>query len=338
MALRLLTVAVACLACADAFSSSALASLSPSARTPSVRGARPATSSLRMQEPGTPSGLATSDGKYDAKRFYVRPDRLADLALCGIGLPLALGFGAFAEGFSVKIEKDVEGEYAVLKGAGYMLKETSEVAAYPRPAKPIELYEFQGCPFCAKVRYAAALLDLDILFKPCPRESTVNRPFVIGKGGKSQFPYMIDPNTGTEMYESADIIRYLYKNYGPGEDKAPGLLTGPVMTFGAAFSLIPRSGKGSKKSEGAMDKPPAKPLTVWGYEASPFSKVVREALNELELDHVWRSCARGSPKRQVLFDQTGGTMQLPYLEDDNTGTRMFESAEIVDYLRRTYAK
>jgi len=291
-----------------------------------------------MQEAETPSGLATSEGKYDAKRFYVRPDRLADITLAGLGLPLSLGFGAFAEGYGVSLEKDVEGEYAVLKAAGYALKEKSIVADFPRPAQPIELYEFQGCPFCAKVRYAAALLDLDILFKPSPRESKVNRPFVVEKGGKSQFPYMVDPNTGTEMYESADIIRYLYKNYGPGEDKAPELLTGPVMTFGAAFSLIPRAGKGSKKSADALDAPPAKPVTVWGYEASPFSKVVREALNELEVDHVWKSCARGSPKRQVLFDQTGGTMQLPYLEDDNTGTKMFESAEIVDYLRKTYSK
>ena len=72
-------------------------------------------------------------------------------------------------------------------------------------------------------------------------------------------------------YESADIIAHLYKNYGPGE--APEMLTGAGMTFGAAFSLIPRFGKGSAKSSDAKEQPPAKPLTVWGYEASPFSKV-----------------------------------------------------------------
>ena len=63
---------------------------------------------------------------------------------------------------------------------------------------------------------------------------------------------------------------------------------------------------------------------------------MREALCELELPHVWKSCARGSPKRQELFDKTGGTMQLPFLEDPNSGVSMFESAEIVDYLKETY--
>lgn len=29
--------------------------------------------------------------------------------------------------------------------------------------------------------------------------------------------------------------------------------------------------------------------------------------------------------------------QVPYMEDPNTGTNMFESAEIIDYLRATYA-
>ena len=29
--------------------------------------------------------------------------------------------------------------------------------------------------------------------------------------------------------------------------------------------------------------------------------------------------------------------QVPYIEDPNTGAKMFESAEIIDYLRATYA-
>lgn len=30
--------------------------------------------------------------------------------------------------------------------------------------------------------------------------------------------------------------------------------------------------------------------------------------------------------------------QVPYLEDPNTGVQMFESADIVEYLRATYAQ
>jgi hypothetical protein len=30
-------------------------------------------------------------------------------------------------------------------------------------------------------------------------------------------------------------------------------------------------------------------------------------------------------------------LQVPYMEDPNTGAKMFESADIVEYLRATYA-
>ncbi|MTV28722.1 glutathione S-transferase, partial [Nitriliruptoraceae bacterium ZYF776] len=83
-------------------------------------------------------------------------------------------------------------------------------------------------------------------------------------------------------------------------------------------------------------KMPPQPLEVWSYEASPFSKLVREVLVELELPHILHSCARGSPKRQELYARVGH-FQAPYLEDPNTGVKMFESAEIVEYLRATYA-
>lgn len=87
------------------------------------------------------------------------------------------------------------------------------------------------------------------------------------------------------------------------------------------------------------------------------------------------SCARGSPKRQILYEKAGHFQvllssfpqesiisslwevfhllhdmasdrrhkfykkfwQVPYLEDPNTGVQMFESAEIVEYIKATYA-
>lgn len=60
--------------------------------------------------------------------------------------------------------------------------------------------------------------------------------------------------------------------------------------------------------------------------------MVREVLSELELPHLYRSCARGSPKRQAFFEERG-RFQVPYLEDPNTGVAMFESTAIMQYLR-----
>ena len=74
---------------------------------------------------------------------------------------------------------------------------------------------------------------------------------------------------------------------------------------------------------------------MWSYEGSPFCKVVKETLCELELQHVQISCPRGSPNRQVLFEKTG-RFQAPYLEDPNNGVNLFESAAICEYLKKIY--
>lgn len=49
------------------------------------------------------------------------------------------------------------------------------------------------------------------------------------------------------------------------------------------------------------------------YELSPFCKIAREALSELEVPHLYRTVARGSPTRQQLFERRGH-FQAPYLE------------------------
>ena len=41
------------------------------------------------------------------------------------------------------------------------------------------------------------------------------RAELVALGGKMQVPYLVDPNTGTAMYESDDIVAYLRKTYGP---------------------------------------------------------------------------------------------------------------------------
>ena len=48
-----------------------------------------------------------------------------------------------------------------------------------RPSKPIELYEFEGCPFCRKVREACSILDIDVQYYPCPQGGPNFRPKVL---------------------------------------------------------------------------------------------------------------------------------------------------------------
>jgi len=202
----------------------------------------------------------------------------------------------------------------------------------PRPEKPLELYEFEGCPFCRKVREALSMLDLSPIVYPCPKGGPRFRVAVEKRGGRAQFPYLVDPNTGAELYESDDIVSYLFDRYGAG--KVPlSLAMGPVTTLGAVLAGAPRPGLGTfyqaaRESEQLLE--------LYSFEASPFCRIVRERLCTLELPYRLHNVAAGSPGRDA-FRERAGRVQVPYLVDPNTGAKMFESADIVAYLTETYA-
>lgn len=201
----------------------------------------------------------------------------------------------------------------------------------PRPEARIRLYEFEGCPYCRKVREMLTTLDLDAAIFPCPKGGTRFRPEV-EKHGKTQFPFMVDPNTGTELFESDDIIRYLAERYGDGTIPL-SLRMGPLTVLSGSAGSLLRFPRGTRARASRM---PEGPLELYGYECSPYSRIVREALCELELPYVLHNLARGSSKREE-FKKLSGKMQVPWLVDPNTGTALFESAEIVKYLDQTYA-
>lgn len=201
-----------------------------------------------------------------------------------------------------------------------------------RPERPLALYDYEACPYCRKVREALSILDLDADVYPCPKGGPRFREEVRRRGGKAQFPYLVDPDTGAAMYESDDILRYLWARYGAGT--VPWLLTlGPVTLAGSAVASGWRLGRGTRYRRA---RTPAQPLELWSFEASPFSRLARETLCELELPYRLHNVARGSAKREA-FVARSGKMMVPYLVDPNTGASMFESADIVRYLNATYA-
>ena len=82
-------------------------------------------------------------------------------------------------------------------------------------------------------------------------------------------------------------------------------------------------------------KVPERSLELWSFEASPFCRIAREKLCELELPYRLHNVAKGSPGREA-FVRLSGKMMVPFLVDPNTGKAMFESADIVAYLDATY--
>lgn len=202
-----------------------------------------------------------------------------------------------------------------------------------RPKEPLQLFEFEACPYCRKVREALSILDLEAMIFPCPKNGPCYREEVKRRGGKAQFPYLVDPNTSREMYESDDIVRYLFKSYGDG--KVPLLLSLPLVTDATSFlASAARPGFGSRY---AGAKAPKEPLELYSFEASPFCRIVRECLCALEIPYLLHNVATNSPGREAFIERSG-KMMVPYLVDPNTGREMFESADIVRYLRRTYGR
>ncbi len=94
--------------------------------------------------------------------------------------------------------------------------------------------------------------------------------------------------------------------------------------------------RGSKGQTVLESKTPDQLLELFSYEASPYCRVVREVLCQLELPYLLHNVARGSAKRSDFVARTG-RMQVPYLVDQSHGIAMFESRDIVRYLEHRYA-
>ncbi len=222
-----------------------------------------------------------------------------------------------------------------------------------RPRFLFELYDFEACPYCRLVREALTELDLDATIYPCPKGGKRYRPRVVELGGKEQFPFFVDPNSGVRMYESADIVGYLFETYG--KRKPPVYWRWKeLQELGSGLAGAVRLGAGLRA---APSKPAAQPLELYSFESSPFARPVRERLCELELPYVVRSCGRSNvadwmpPQvRDAVYPDyqpetanrralkaRAGRVTIPYLTDPNTGAEMGESSEILAYLDATYA-
>ncbi len=80
-----------------------------------------------------------------------------------------------------------------------------------KPEEMLELYQFEGCPFCSKVRKKLSELKIDFIARQVDKE---DRSRVEEVSGQTNVPVLIDPNTDTVMPESDDIVEYLEELYG----------------------------------------------------------------------------------------------------------------------------
>lgn len=78
--------------------------------------------------------------------------------------------------------------------------------------QPLEFWAYECSPFCRPVKEKLCSLCLPHTFVSCSRGSA-NRDRMVEKTGRFQVPYLVDPNTGVDMFEGAAMVDYLDKVY-----------------------------------------------------------------------------------------------------------------------------
>lgn len=225
------------------------------------------------------------------------------------------------------------------------------------PKKTLKLYDIEASPYCRLVREALCEMDLDVLILPCPVRGKRHRVQAQRLRPGTRFPLLVDDNTGTVLGESADIIDYLARTYGSRLASQRGLGRGlAVATSMLASALAYRPGSGVQGLHARLSKSPPKPLVLYSFESSPYARPVRERLCELELAYLLRNTPKGAlsdlgpplvrdrllkaeqgtTRHRAWLAEHTGRVQVPYLIDPNTGSAMYESADIVAYLDATY--
>ncbi|MBK8971031.1 MAG: glutathione S-transferase N-terminal domain-containing protein [Hahellaceae bacterium] len=222
-----------------------------------------------------------------------------------------------------------------------------------QPAQLPMLFDRENDSACRLVREAFTELNLDAMIYPVPDGGNRHLARLEALSGAKTVPFLFDPNTGQKCQGAAAILDYVFAQYGKGP--VPTLLRPGVLN--RTLSLLAGHIRGHKGELAAKGQSADKPLTLYSFESSPYSRPVRERLCELELAYHLVNLSKQQiadlgPATQRLhlgeyrplpdskrarFLAQQGRVQVPFLVDPNTGQSLFESKIILDYLTRTYA-
>jgi len=75
-------------------------------------------------------------------------------------------------------------------------------------------------------------------------------------------------------------------------------------------------------------------IEIYQMEDCPYCVKVRSALYEMGVDYVVRNISSEATWKKLV--ELGGDDQVPFLVDAEKGVRMYESDDIIDYVKRTY--
>jgi len=223
-------------------------------------------------------------------------------------------------------------------GKGQRVADCAILPDTPRPSKPLILYSYEGNQFCRLVREVLTEIDVTYELRSAGKGSPRRAELAEISGGSTQCPFLVDPNTGSQISESKDIIQYLYNNYAkwspPSEllqsiESIYAPVGKPLFAFLAPlqagnykedsqeYDLAIQSAKSSINTEIESNA-----VVIYTYELSPFSTEAKKLLDSLEISYKEISLGLewipgliaegGAEKRAALGLMTGQT-SLPHV-------------------------
>ncbi|GMU43904.1 MAG: glutathione S-transferase N-terminal domain-containing protein [Xanthomonadales bacterium] len=232
---------------------------------------------------------------------------------------------------------------------GWRGTQVLRVAAPPK--QPLLIHDRENDPDCRLLRELLTELQLDALVRPCPLGG---RRWLRKLPQGARLPCLVDRDHEVTADGLRACLKHVLATYA-GIHLGTGLLASLPMRLSSRLASAVRGDVGLRAQPSRAAR---KPLELYSFESSPYSRLVRERLCELELAWVLRSFGKeqladwGPPTRRLtwkpwspkpggrrarMLAQTGKA-QVPYLIDPNHGVELFESVQILQHLDRCYAR
>ncbi len=238
-----------------------------------------------------------------------------------------------------------------------------------QPEKSLVLYEHEACPYSRRVREVMTYLNLDFESRPSPHKGHIYRDELKELAGKGQVPLLIDENfangeESNQILDSQAIIDHLFVHYSkkgftPNKYQRQSKKdNASLVNKAASVASMMRGAKADHPKKNQARGKPEQPLHLYGFEASPFCRLVREKLSELEVGYINHNVAReqiqdigafgfhltfgeyqpikGGKRDTLMNNALNGKLLFPFLIDPNTDTKMYESQDIIAYLDNYY--
>ena len=168
---------------------------------------------------------------------------------------------------------------------------TSQGSLLQKKRKPLILYSYEGNQFCRLVREVLTELDVAYELRSAGKSSPRRAELASISGGSTQCPYLIDPNTDTQMAESKDIIAYLYREYADWVPPSDALrIASAIVTplLKPVYKQLAPLQAGKEYDVEAVQKQvkediKSAPVVVYTYTLSPFCAEATTLLKRLDV-------------------------------------------------------